>query len=125
MTPERYDEFIERILAEGDILEIHYRENPELAHFVRLADSMATITNYGFCGTARAHWNCLVATSTVTRYLYALAAIKPVFLDELYEEFKEDFKELIPEGILLYRIIECREYPIPKELTNPPQQEPD
>ena len=129
MTPERYREFVERIMAEGETLDNHYRENPELAHFTRLADAMGTIVNYELCGTMRkainTHWNCLVSTSTLQRYLYAFVTIKPRFLDELYEEFQEDFKETIPDGYLMYRVLECREYPIPEELTIPPQQEPN
>ncbi len=122
MTPERYSKLIERIMDEGEILDNHFRENPELAHFIRAADGISTIVSFGYCGATRQHWNCLVATSSVSRYLFALATIKPRVLDEIWEEFKEDFQALIPEGMLLYRVIESREYPVPPELAESSQE---
>lgn len=123
MTPERYKEFVERILAEEKTLDTHYLENPEFSHFVRLANAMSTLTGYRYCGAMRQHWNCLVATGNIQQHLHTLAAIKPAFLDELYEDFKEDFKEMVPEGLLLCNpVLECREYPVPDELLNPPQE---
>ena len=117
MESARYQQLLDRIVAEGDTLDTHYRENPEQAHNFRLADALATLTTFRFCGGAREHFDCLFSTSSIAWYLYALTIIKPSVLEEIYTEFKDEFQAMIPEGIMFYRAIECREYPVPPELT--------
>ncbi|KKM23910.1 hypothetical protein LCGC14_1610350 [marine sediment metagenome] len=116
MTPERIDSFILRIREHEQEIENFYRENPEFAHFVRMADTLGTFTALSHCTTTQSHWNCFVEVSAIGMALHALVWVNPKALDEIYEEFKEDFKEFIPNGYLFWDIIETREYPIPEEL---------
>ena len=116
MTPERYTEFIERIMDESQVIDNYYLENPEFAHRTRLSDALSTFVNIQFCHAQQPHWPCLVATTAVARQIYALSVIRPMILEEIYTDFKADFQATIPEDTMFYKAIECHEYPVPKEL---------
>lgn len=126
MSPERYQEFVDRITAEIGTLYLHWQENPELAHFTRVATLLSTMISVVFCGAMREHWNCLVATTGIGQSIFALAFIKPSVLEEIYTDFKPDFEEMVPPGLLNYAAVEYREYPIPDELqfSQPPNPGP-
>lgn len=81
MTPERFQEFVNRILAEGNTLDTHFRENPELAHYARLADAMTSIISLGCCPIMAQHWGCLTDIGNLGRYIYSIMTIKPRVLD--------------------------------------------
>jgi len=122
MQDERYNEFLNRILDETPMLDNHFRENPELAHDLRIADVVSTLMSYRFCAGTREHWNCLCATQNLTRQLYSLMIVRPTVLEEIYADFKPDFKKMLPEGTIYYKGAEAHEYPVPEHLLNPPEE---
>ena len=124
-TPQWFTDFCLRVMDEGQLLQNDFCENPEFAHALRLADAMSTIFSLETCHGARQHFGCLVDSTAFARYLYALSIVKPDILDEIYEEFKVHLQGSVPEGIFYWKIVECREYPIPDELLpSEPTQEP-
>ena len=116
MTPERYQEFVDRIQSEGDAIHNHFMENPLLSHNLRLADVLNTLFAFNWCPENRRHWNCLVPTSNITRKIFTLAVVKPALLDEIFAEFRTDFEEMVPPNFLHYAAAEYRGYPIPDEM---------
>jgi len=112
MTPERYQEFVTRIEDEANTILInHYTENPEFSHIIRLTSGISILAGYAGCVANRQHWNCLSLHGRITHYLFALAHINPNFVESLYTDFKEDFHEMIPEGVMLYKFMESHEFP--------------
>ncbi len=122
MDQARYQEFISRIQDETPLIESHWNENPEKAHLMRVADAISTVFNVEHCKGAVQHWNCMVAMQHIARQLYSLAIVRPQLLEALYEDFKEDFKATIPPHLLNFGAVETHEYPIPEDLSSPPEQ---
>lgn len=116
MTPERIKLLVDRIMEQEVDIDNYYRENPEFAHFVRLADTIGTIYAAGTCTTTIAHWPCYCDGSALLMRLNTLVRVNPQALDDIYEEFKNDFQELLNDGMIFWKVVESREYPIPPEL---------
>ncbi|KKN77036.1 hypothetical protein LCGC14_0363750 [marine sediment metagenome] len=121
MTPERFQALLDRLEEYHELVGNFYLENPEFAHFIRMADTIGSVIAVGACRAISMHWECFCNISGATMGLYALARIRPEILDAIYEEFKEDFQEMIPEGQILWKVVESREYPIPPELLQSPE----
>lgn len=119
MSPERWEEFHSRILDETAILNNHFRENPELARLLRITDVTASAYGLQLCEGNRQHIQCFASIAAVTRQLFSLAIIRPSALEEIYMDFKPEFEEMFSDGLVNFAKIECREFPIPPEISNP------
>lgn len=119
MSPERWEEFYNRILDETEILNNHFGENPTLARTLRMADVTASAFGLQFCEGNRQHIQCFAAIAAVTRQLFSLAIVRPSALEEIYMDFKPEFQAMFSDGLVNFAYVECPEFPIPPEISNP------